>query len=247
MAIALVQTLKVESGSGTSWTANFASNVTTGNLMSCMGSGYNGTSSNFTVSDTNNSSAVWTQRVVTTTQAPVSSAAAYVKNCTGGTTPTVTYNAGTGATGGTAFAQEWSGCDTTTPFTTGESGTGNAATDTTNPHTSSSATNTTNANSVYVGGFWGDDASNPAGSQTWNNSWTKDAEETNGTSFEVGSVGHLIVSTSASRQESVSWTHTTGTGNWSEVFLIFQQAAAAAGARPQMMTVADQSMVGSAI
>jgi hypothetical protein len=233
MAIALVtgQTLKVESGSGTSWTASFAGNVTTGNLLSCFGCGYSGTPANFTVHDTNNATGVWTQRAISVTNSPTSSVGAYCKNCTGGTTPTVTFDAGTGATGGTAFAQEWSGCDATTPFTAGESGSGSGAIDGT--HTTSSATNTTNANSVYVGGFFTDGAANPEGAQTWNNSWTKDAEETNGTSFQVASVGHLIVTSSSSRQESVTFTHSGGTATWSACFLIFQQAASAAAAPPQ--------------
>lgn len=229
MALALVsgQSVEVSAGSGTSWSAAFPGNVTTGNLLVCGGNGYGGTATNFAVSDTNNGTGVWTQRIVSGTQGSIACTMAYCKNATGGVTPTVTFNAGTGASGGTAFVQEWSGADATTPWTAGESGSFAGITEGT--HTSSAATNTTNANSVYIGVFFDDDAGNPV-TMTLNNAWTKDTEETNGTTRVSGFIGHLIVATSASRSMSVTWTHGPGTAANVLLFAIFQQSAGGGGA-----------------
>ncbi len=224
-----VQTLKVEAASGTSWSAAFASNVASGDLLTCVGCGYQGTPANFTVSDTNNGTGVWTQRAVTAAQATVPSAGAYCKNASGGTTPSVTFNAGTGASGGTAFAQEWSGADTAAPFTAGEAASG--AGTISGAHSIGPITNSV-ANAIYVGGFWADEASSrAANATTWGNSWTQDAEEPNGSTNVYGSVGHLAVTTSASRSQSVTFTNTSGTAAWSALFMVFGQAAAG-GAGP---------------
>lgn len=217
-----VQTLEVAAGSGTSWSAAFASNVTTANTLTCIGGGYSSTASNHVVSDTNNGTGVWSQRQVTNANGSITVSTHYCKNATGGTTPSVTFNAGTGSTGGTAFAQEWDGVDTVTPVVTNEwsSGAGAIA----GTHTTGSITNS-NADSVYVGAFLNDDSSNPCGTMTWNNSWTRDAQETNGNTHEPGSCGHLLVASSASRQMSVTFTNSGGTASWAEAFIVLQKAA----------------------
>lgn len=226
MAIAFVQVKLIEASSGTSANATMTSTPTAGNLMAVVMGQFAGTVTNAAASD-NKGNPTYTRVNTVANGASFNASVHYAKNILTGATFTVTCNGGASTNGVTAMALEFSGCDTTTPFTAGEQNTGSGTSTATTPAVTGAASNSTNVNSVYVGIYINGEASNGSGTQTVTG-WTTPTggNENNGASFLVGKCGYNVVTTTASRTMSTAFTVNSGTSDFAEAFAIFQQAAA---------------------
>jgi hypothetical protein len=229
MAIAFVQVKLIEASSGTSANATMGSTPTAGNLMAVVFGQFAGTVTNAAVTD-NKGNPTYSRVNTVANGASFNASTHYAKNILSGATFTVTCNGGASTNGVTAMALEFSGCDATTPFTAGEQNTGSGTSASTTPAVTGAATNTTNANSVYVGIYINGEASNGSGVQTITG-WTTPAggNENNGATFLVGKSGYLIVASSSSRTMSTAFTINAGTSDFAEAFAIYQQSTGGGG------------------